>query len=569
MLILLSIVFALTGCLPKTAGQEPPVPVVSIKAYLPENTPDNATIYIVGSYCGWDEGWKSGDAATSEVKIDIEGKKYAEFELQIAEFPLEYKYTVGPDWKYVEKDAEGNEIGNRVIESMPEGVVIDTVAKWAAIPTLPGEEPEEPAIVKLKAILPENTPEDGTVYIVGNYSDWGFDNAATSDVKTDDEGKKYAEFELEISQFPLEYKYTIGRSWDYVEKGAEGEEIGNRVIESEPEGIVIDTVASWAEIPTPAGEEPTLVKLKAFLPENTPEDGTVYIVGNYCGWQDGWQTGNAATSTVKTDEGNKYAEFELEISHFPLEYKYTVGPDWAYEEVKADGSHVDNRKIDSAPDGVVEDTVQKWKDIPESQEPTEPTTEGEITIDGVFSDWESYEGAKTIVDDPDDDTGWEGNEVNWLGVAADEEYLYIGAQYKASENGFIVYISIDGDNTGATDMNFGDWPRKITFNRKVQYFVASWEHQDPQLWQVVNESTKSQLQEGIQKKFVSQGVGYEVKIPLSVLGLESGDKIHFVGCIVGGNGASSGDTAPDNEYPDGWEWNTVLTITNMAELLIP
>ena len=48
------------------------------------------------------------------------------------------------------------------------------------------------------------------------------------------------------------------------------------------------------------------------------------------------------------------------------------------------------------------------------------------------------------------------------------------------------------------------------------------EHQDPQLWQVVNESTVSVTEEF--KKFVSQGVGYEVKIPLSVLGLESGDK---------------------------------------------
>ena len=436
MLILLSIVFALTGCLPKTAGQEPPVPVVSFKAYLPENTPDDATIYIIGNYCNWD----FGGAKTSEVKTD-NGQKYAEFELQVAEFPLQYKYTVGPDWKYVEKDADGNEIDDRKIDSAPEEVVIDTVAKWAAIPTPPSEEPT--IIVNIKAFLPENTPDDATVYIIGNYCNWDFGGAKTSDVKTDDEGKKYAEFELQVAEFPLEYKYT-------------------------------------------------------------------------------------------------------------------VGPDWAYEEVKADGSRVDNRKIESMPEEVVIDTVAKWAAIPIPP----------IIIDGDFSDWESYEGLKKIETDPDNDSIWgPNNDVKWLGVTADDKFLYIGAQYKASDNGFIVYISIEGDETGATDMNFGDWPRKITFNRKVQYFVASWEHGNPGLWQVVDTETKTEKSSLISDKNVKGGIGYELKVPLSELGLESGDKIHFVGCIVGGDWASSGDTAPDNAIPG--EGSEYINITNMAELLIP
>jgi len=325
-------------------------------------------------------------------------------------------------------------------------------------------------------------------------------------------------------------------------------------------------------LPKTAGQEPPLpvVNIKAILPEDTPEDGTVYIVGNYSDW--GFD--NAATSDVKTDdEGKKYAEFELEISQFPLEYKYTIGRGWAYVEVKADGSDLDgNRKIDSAPDGVVEDTVQKWKDIPESQEPTEPPTVGVITLDGDFSDWESYEEAKkTIVDDPDDDSKWGAeNDVNWLGIAADEEYLYIGAQYKASENGFIVYISLEGDNTGSTDMEFGAWSRAIKFDKNVQYFVASWEHGYPELWQVEDTETKTKKDNPNWEIYKEQIEGYEIKIPLSELGLESGDKIHFVGCIVGGNDeASSPDTAPDNDYPENWDWNVDLNITNMAEFVIP
>ncbi len=46
------------------------------------------------------------------------------------------------------KDADGNEIDDRKIDSAPEEVVIDTVAKWAAIPIPPSE---EPTIVNIKA----------------------------------------------------------------------------------------------------------------------------------------------------------------------------------------------------------------------------------------------------------------------------------------------------------------------------------------------------------------------------------------------------------------------------------
>ena len=320
-------------------------------------------------------------------------------------------------------------------------------------------------------------------------------------------------------------------------------------------------------LPKTAGQEPPVpvVSFKAYLPENTPDDATIYIVGNYCDWN----LDNAATSTVKTEDGQKYAEFELQVTEFPLKYKYTVGPDWKYVEKDAEGNEIGDRVIESEPEDVIIDTVARWAAIPTppGEEPTEPPTEGEITIDGDFSDWESYERAKTIVDDPDDDSEWgETNDVNWLGIAADEQYLYIGAQYKASENGFIVYISLDGDETGATDMNFEGWSRAIKFDKNVQYFVATWEYGDPQLWQVVDTQTKTEKSSLISDKYVEQNEGYEIKIPLSEFGLESGDIIYFVGCIVGGDGASSGDTAPDNDIPD--SGSEYLTITNMAELII-
>ena len=354
MLILLSIVFALTGCLPKTAGQEPPLPVVNIKAILPEDTPEDGTVYIVGNY----SDWGFDNAATSDVKTDDEGKKYAEFELEISQFPLEYKYTVGPDWAYVEKDAEGAEIGNRVIESEPEGVIEDTVEKWKDIPESqePTEPPsEEPTIVKIKANLPDETPDDATIYIIGSYCNWNFNNAATSDVKTDDERKKYAEFELDFedAEYPLEYKYTYGASWDYEELDENGRGLdGNRRIDVKPDKDIQDVVLNWKgkdKIDYTDLQEEITVTFVVNVPEGTEDDdGKIYMKGSFNDWSEG-------TPLVKTQEGTYTGNVEVQ-SYTTLRFKFLRKDNWDNEEIVGN-----NRIAILSEDSTITCFVEKWK----------------------------------------------------------------------------------------------------------------------------------------------------------------------------------------------------------------
>ena len=82
----------------------------------------------------------------------------------------------------------------------------------------------------------------GTVncYIAGNFNNWSFSgmNAASDSTFT----YTYRGFEVD-NVAAVEYKYTCGRDWKYVEKGASGEEIGNR------HWAESDVVASWASVP--------------------------------------------------------------------------------------------------------------------------------------------------------------------------------------------------------------------------------------------------------------------------------------------------------------------------------
>lgn len=217
--------------------------------------------------------------------------------------------------------------------------------------------------------------------------------------------------------------------------------------------------------------------------------------------------------------------------------------------------------------GVVMYNYDQLKVVPRNE--SDIAAPGQIVIDGDLSDWTDY-ATKTVIDDADDDSKWgESNDVNWLGFANDDEYLYIGAQYKASNNGFIVYVSKEGVSGGATDMDFGGWPRVIQTQdgTPIHFFVAAWEHGSPSLWAVEGPATKTQHDDFIVLKNNTDPV-MEVKIELSDLGLNKGDKIKFVGTIVGGNNASSPDTTPDNPYPDNWDWNVPLTIINMQEYTI-
>jgi len=268
---------------------------------------------------------------------------------------LEYKYTIGPDWKYVEKDADGNEIDDRKIDSAPEEVVIDTVAKWAAIPTPPSE---EPTIVKLKAILPENTSADAKIYFIGSYCDWNFNNAVISDVKTDVNGKKYAEFELDFedTEYPLEYKYTYGADWNYEELDEKGGSLdGNRIIDVKPDKDIQDVVLNWEgknNIVYTSLQEEITVTFVVNVPEGTEDDeGKIYIRGSI----NNWGNDGGGTPLQKTAEGTYTCEVEVK-SYTTLRFKFLRKDNWDNEEIVGA-----NRVAILTEDSTITCFVEGWK----------------------------------------------------------------------------------------------------------------------------------------------------------------------------------------------------------------
>jgi FlaG/FlaF family flagellin (archaellin) len=97
--------------------------------------------------------------------------------------------------------------------------------------------------VTFNATLPGTTPDGDDIYMAGSFNGW--DPAGTLMVRTGLLSTVTLTFDEGVQ---LEYKYTRGR-WDYVEKGAACEEIGNRTVNvvygSDGTLSVDDTVLNW------------------------------------------------------------------------------------------------------------------------------------------------------------------------------------------------------------------------------------------------------------------------------------------------------------------------------------
>jgi alpha-amylase/alpha-mannosidase (GH57 family) len=230
----------------ETTVEEPEVSLITLtfKVTLPTNTPEDESVYIVGSFNAWNPGDENyvleRTGNIGEVKLSVE--KGTE---------IEYKYTRG-NWGTVEKDENGGEISNRKVVADENKIIEDEVKSWADIPAeiKTKAQPGEKAKVTFVVTLPNNTPSSDNIYIVGNFNEWDPGQLTMSR-----EGNK-ATFILETEVGKrLEYKYTRG-NWDTVEKDENGEEIPNRVVIVEDiEQTQNDTVASWRDIPPQSTEE--------------------------------------------------------------------------------------------------------------------------------------------------------------------------------------------------------------------------------------------------------------------------------------------------------------------------
>ena len=226
--------------------------------------------YLAGEMNGWSH--------TEMTKVD---DTHYTLTVDTATTAMKYKYCSGPDWKYVEKTATGEDVVDRTYSAN------DIVEAWASVYDPNATEDPTPEMgVTYNVTVPAGTY---ACYLAGEMNGWGH----TEMTKVDD---THYTLTVDTATTAMKYKYCSGPGWDYVELQADGSDVQDRTYSEN------DEVAAWKKVydptstPTPNPGDAKDITVKAKVPAEWTNGITVWV----------WPTGGAGSEATPTQEGEWY-----------------------------------------------------------------------------------------------------------------------------------------------------------------------------------------------------------------------------------------------------------------------
>lgn len=278
--------------------------------------------YITGEMNGW------SPSATPMTKVDA---THFTIDLPDATTSQKYQYLSGPDWKYIEKDADGNAITDRVWSEN------DVVVKWLETFSLDERD------VTIDVLVPLAVQE---LYLVGNFNGWSSPSAATkmTYVSQDVEGKVFTITVHSLDAVNMEFKFCAGASWSYQQTAS-----ANFVYATSENSKAV-VVNEFKNIFDPA--QAGTINITATVPAGTSQ---VFIQGDFLGYD----MVNAIEGTKNVDGTFSFALPNVLV----IEYKLYNKADWGYPEVDDTGNERANRVSVYPTDANLAVTVIGWKQV--------------------------------------------------------------------------------------------------------------------------------------------------------------------------------------------------------------
>ena len=302
--------------------------------------------YIAGEMNSW--------SFTEMTKVD---DTHYTLDLPSATEAMKYKYCSGPGWAYVEKDASGNEIGDRSYSAA------DVVAKWASVyePSATPEEPKEEMDITVKAKVPAAWTKTITAWV------WPTGGEG-KEVTPTKEGDWYVYTE-HCAELNIIFKNGAG--WN----GDANQTVDITVSESTCIEItagtnkatytIVDCEDNPSEEP---GDDPVVTP--------DPETGVTYTVTVPAGTKACYIAGemNSWSFTEMTKIDATHYTVTLAEATEAMGYKYCSGPGWAYVELTEEDGEVANRTY------AANDVVVKWASVYDPANAPTPGEAKDITI---------------------------------------------------------------------------------------------------------------------------------------------------------------------------------------------
>ena len=305
---------------------------------IPENTPPNATIYIMGQFNYWDPG---------DGRYLLKRNELGEY---VAKLPrgfgtMEYRFSRG-NWESIEGDICGRQEAPRQVELNYADTVRHQIRSWVDLgPTNCGQ------LTIVLNELPKQTPKDASIFLASNWNGW---NPADSTYQLEKRANGNYAITLGKRHPYIEFKFTRG-DWPSGEVDNFGQAINNRVYTIGQHDTVYLSVKNWDDLVSPNAQYLTIIIDE--LPINTPKNTKLYLASNLNSW-------NAQDHlfTFKKDQKGSYYLNIKKTTADTLHYKITRG-DWDKVEGDETGSRIPNRKFIFNSTDTLHLQIRSWEDL--------------------------------------------------------------------------------------------------------------------------------------------------------------------------------------------------------------
>jgi AraC-like DNA-binding protein len=201
--------------------------------------------------------------------------------------------------------------------------------------------------------LPQNTPLGDSIYLASSANAW----------RADDPNYRFQEtakgnFQLSVppTSEDFEYKITRGR-WKKVESNTGGWPIINRKYSKSNGQEVHLNVQGWEDLIDQKSLD-SIYFIVESIPESTPKDASIYVVGNFNEWDPGHPR-----CEMKRNPDNTFT-IAMPIWEDTLQYKYTRG-NWETVEGKKSGRARVNRTyiVQKGQPNIIKNEIKSWEDL--------------------------------------------------------------------------------------------------------------------------------------------------------------------------------------------------------------
>ncbi len=205
--------------------------------------------------------------------------------------------------------------------------------------------------------FPDYTPQEDSIYLVGSFNDWNPKDQNFRFHKLND-GRWQYNFLTPMPDF--EFKITRG-SWTTVEGGVVSEPLPNRFYANtgRQKDTLRITINGWEDQKKEIPYQDTLPIKIIGLPENTPIDASIYVVGSFNGWSPG-------DPDFKMErDSNGHFRTTIPIRTNITEFKISRGS-WSTIECRENGLARPNRLFNYSQDNkqdLLHIEIANWEDL--------------------------------------------------------------------------------------------------------------------------------------------------------------------------------------------------------------